>query len=713
MSNHRVASSKRSSTYKNKQLVYCNTAAFICLISNGCLAADSITVDDLLTLSPEQLFNVQISSIATGTPTPINKSAAVVSVITEQDILAIGATDLDEILETVPGLHVSRAASTVSPKYVFRGITSTFTPQTLLLVNGIPLKNSIHGIGSSVWGGMPVKAIKRIEVIRGPGSALYGADAFAGVINIITKSGDDINGTELGGRLGSFDTQSAWLLHGTGNDQWGIGLSLEYSTTDGHREIVAEDAQTSWDKVFATNISNAPGPIERRREMVESRLDIRYGQLQLRGGYQGRYNLGTETGIAQALDPQGSFRSDRINVDLTHTADQLVDNWRLVNQLSYFHGTQEPENNQLLFPAGAFGGAFPNGFIGNPGYQEEQARYTIVANYLGFDDHRLTLGSGYQWVDLYEVTETKNFDATFAPHPDGLVDVSDTDEVWLPEVDRTNAHAFIQDEWQFTDHWQLTSGIRYDHFSDFGDTINPRLALVWEATRNITTKLIYGSAFRAPNFIEQYAQANPVAKGNSELEPETIDTYELVFDHRPDKHWNYSVNLFYYEIEDFITFIPEPSGITVAQNIVSRKGLGGEFELSYKVSSEWVLLSNYAYQRATDKQSDAPVGDAPSHEIYVRSEWGAPEMWQISPQLTWVGEQKRVAGDSRGDLSDYTTVDITVRNTKLFNSLGVALSVRNLFDANVREPSPGPVAQVPGDIPMQGISVYGELSYQF
>src|SRR5690606_17372575 len=163
-------------------------------------------VADLWEMPLEQLMLVPVSSLASGTPTPVSRAASSVTVISRTDIEATGANDLDQLLETVPGLHVGRSDQSYFPKYNFRGITSTHNAEALLLINGIAVKSLFTGSRSQVWAGMPVKAIERIEVIRGPGSALYGADAFAGVINVITKTGADIARNRAGVRAGSFDT---------------------------------------------------------------------------------------------------------------------------------------------------------------------------------------------------------------------------------------------------------------------------------------------------------------------------------------------------------------------------------------------------------------------------------------------------------------------------------------------------------------------------
>ena len=117
----------------------------------------------------------ELVSIATGNAQPISKAPAVASVITAADIREMGARDIDDVLETVPGLHVSRRVVGNNPIYTFRGVYSEANPQVLMLINGISITNLFIGDRNQVWGGMPVESISRIEVIRGPGSAVYGA----------------------------------------------------------------------------------------------------------------------------------------------------------------------------------------------------------------------------------------------------------------------------------------------------------------------------------------------------------------------------------------------------------------------------------------------------------------------------------------------------------------------------------------------------------
>ena len=164
-----------------------------------------------------------------------------------------------------------------------------------------------------------------------------------------------------------------------------------------------------------------------------------------------------------------------------------------------------------------------------------------------------------------------------------LTNVTGTSLAYLPDVHRTVTSLVAQDEWQITADWQLTAGVRYDDYSDFGGTFNPRVALVWDINEQITSKLLYGKAFRAPNFVEQFTQNNPVVLGNKNLKPETINTYEWALNYRPSSSLSTAVNLFYYQINDLVSQVPDPSGLTSTyQNSGNQNGYGSEFELTGK-----------------------------------------------------------------------------------------------------------------------------------
>lgn len=679
-------------------------------VSTVCIVSADDEEEELLELYGDQ----EIISIATGSAQPISKAPAVATVITVSDIKEIGARDIDEVLETVPGLHVSRSTIGRNPIYTFRGIATDFNPQVLVLINGIPITNLFVGNRSQVWGGMPVESISRVEVIRGPGSAIYGADAFAGVINIVTKSASDINGTEFGARYGSFNSKDGWLLHGGQYGGFEFAFMAEFQTTDGHTEDVDSDFQNISDFLTGSSASLAPGSTNNGRDNLDVRLDVRKDNWTFRGGLQRRRNVEIGFGLGSALDDNAEYESDRWNADLTYHNPEFTENLDVQAQISFFNTSQENDEDTQLLPPGAnlilspaplmFVGPFPQGVIGNPEVWERHWRFNFTTLFTGFEDHAIRFGTGYTTSEIYRVREENNF----SPLGFGVVtDVSDTPFVFLPEKHRDNKYGFIQDVWSFANDWELTAGIRYDDYNDFGNTWNPRAALVWSARHDTTVKLLYGQAFRAPSFAEFRNQNNPVALGNDNLDPEEIETFELAVDFRPMEDLRISTNFFYYEWDDIIRFVPN-AGSFMAQNIGEQEGYGAEFEMEWTPMKNLSVIANYAYQDSEDKATDEDAGNAPHHQIYARANWEFLPNWYLTPSFNYIIDRDRPPGDTRDELDDYQVFDLTLRSKAFSDHWEFALGVRNLFNSSPEEPTDA-AFNISNDLPLERRSVFAEL----
>ena len=301
--------------------------------------------------------------------------------------------------------------------------------------------------------------------------------------------------------------------------------SVEFNKTDGSDSIISSDAQSLLDFFTGTAASNAPGSVNRSAENMELRLEANYKKLRVRAGAQLRDDIGDGAGAAQALNPQNKFSSKRFNIDLTYTEEELFDNTSMEIQTSYFDTSQEVEGDFILYPAGSTGpfldpfGApifppFPDGVIGNPEIFENHTRFGLRLDHKGIAKHHITVGGGYYHGEINKITETKNFGINpdtgmFILPGEPLVDVSDTPFVFLTEDGRDNKYLFFQDVWLLANDWELTAGVRHDDYSDFGGTTNPRLALVWSTSYTLTTKFLYGEAFRAPSFAQPRAINNP------------------------------------------------------------------------------------------------------------------------------------------------------------------------------------------------------------
>jgi outer membrane cobalamin receptor len=673
--------------------------------------------EDLMALFGDE----DMVSLATGKQQPISVAPAVATVITAKDIREIGATTLEEALESVPGLHVG-LNQFYNPIYTIRGIASQYNSQVLVLINGISISNLYLGNRGLAWGGMPVEAISRIEVIRGPGSATFGADAFAGVINVITKSHKDTDGIETGVQYGSFNTTGAWLTNGSKIGDFDFFFSLEYQSTNGHEEIIESDLQAILDTfVDGTNVSLAPGPVNLSRDALDVRIDLGRGNWQFRAGLQERRNLGTGAGVAEVLDPYGRFAGSRRNFDITYNTDSF-EHWNFSSQISYFYTTQEIEEELILFPPGSKLGngpaspAFTNGVIGNPEVFEKHWRFNTSAFYEGFERHTVRLGTGYQNADIYKVRESKNFgldgngNLIFPGSP--VVSVDDTASIFLPEGSRDNKFLFIQDIWKLSGDWELTSGVRYDDYSDFGSTTNPRLALVWSTRHNLTTKFLFGKAFRAPAFVDTRNQNNPVALGNPDLRPEEIETFEVAFDYRPNHTTRIGLNLFTHNWDNIIDLYPDPPPATTktVQNLGEQKGEGFEFEVESDLSQKFSVTGNLAYQNSTNQNTNSTAADAPRRQMYVRGNWKFNESWKAIAQIVSVSDRARETGDVRPKIDDYTLANLSLDYRSNSGAWETKFIARNLTDEDAREAS-SPSFQ--NDFPLARRNYVAEFRYNF
>lgn len=660
-------------------------------------------------------------SIATGAAQSLRRAPAVATVITAQDIAAMGAADLDEVLETVPGLHVSRSNGAYSPQYLIRGVASDFNPQVLMLQNGVPMTTLYVGSRGVIWGGLPLHNIARIEIIRGPGSALYGADAYAGVINVITKNAQDIQGTELGLRAGAFHTADAWVQHGGKLGALDVAAYLRVGRSDGFRRTVESDAQTGLDAVFSTRASLAPGPVNTGYRAVDGGLELGHGKWRLHAGYKGRRDVGTGAGIAGALDPVGRMGSTRTLLD-TGVADvDIAPGWRLSANASYLGYVQKLSVPVQLFPPGAFGGAFPNGVFGSPNTWERQARLSTALTFSGWAGHQWRIGLGHDDLDLYRTRELRNFNVITSgpltgvpmPTPGGQLIEAPVNDSFLAPHQRRVDYAYVQDEWSFARDWTLTAGVRHDRYSDFGTTTNPRVALVWDASLDLTVKLLYGSAFRAPSFNEQYG-VNPVASGNAAIRPETMRTVEAAMQWHVSRELQLNVNVFRYSMGDIIKTTPNPAPVPGAtfRNAGSQHGTGAEVEWIWDARRDLRLTGNYAYQRSIDELTRNDAGYAPHHHLNTRLDWTLTSDATLSARVNHVGDRVRVAGDPRPALRGYTTLDLSLRTALAQSGWELSFALLNALDADVREPSL-PSAGIANDLPMAGRSLSAQASYRF
>ncbi|MES9940085.1 MAG: TonB-dependent receptor [Candidatus Thiodiazotropha sp. 6PLUC2] len=667
---------------------------------------------------------------ATGSAKPVFLAPSVASVISKEEIQAMGARTLFEILETVPGVHIS-PSSNYGPLITninIRGITTALNPQVLVLINGVQIKDLWNGnLGHRFE--MPAEMISRVEVVRGPGSAVHGADAFAGTINIITKDGQEIDGARAGLRHGSFNTSNGWMQYGTNHQGWDLVASLEAlkQGTDDER-VIEQDLQSTLDESFGTEASLAPGAMNLDQRLINYHLGLSKDNWSARIWGLWQKDAGVGVGAAPVLDSEGSLEKDIYNLDLLYQNQDLHPDWALNFRFNYNY--TDYINKFTLFPAGAtlpigadgnlnFNNPvglthFTEGYIGQPNSSNKTLGYEATGFYDGFANHHYRIATGYKKLTL-EPHAKQNFGPGVIdgnqPVVDGDLTNVATPYLYGPSKTRHLRYLSLQDEWTLTRGWDLTLGARYDSYSDFGDTFNPRFALVWQTRYDLTTKLLYGQAFRPPSFSELYAQNNPVQLGNEALDPETIDTLELALDWRPTSDLRLATNLYAYQINDLIEAVPDADGASnTNQNARDQEGQGVEFEIEWQVNQALKLQANGAWQQSEDSDSGEEVANTPGFQYYARANWQFLPKWSLDSQWFWIGDRARAEGDSRPDIDDYQIVNLTLHRKQIMQYLDLTMAVRNLFDADVREPANSSIVN---DYPMdsRGYWVTVEVRY--
>jgi len=685
-----------------RKLLACSLALYT---TSAICSPDTNKVAELIALDLDKIMDIKV---ATDTPKELAEAPSVISIITEEDIKATGAKTLAEAIQGVPGIHVTESHLRSHTMYSLRGIQTDYTPHFLMLIDGVAEKV----LSSPLPLNFPVNSIKRIEVIRGPNSAVYGADAFSGVINVITKRGKDVEGSQIGGSLGSFDSEELWVSIASKEKNLLSLLTIYYGATMGDR-----------------NRKTPVGILNSEREDFSIHLNLDYENWSMTNlYYQSRVGLGTSAGIWANNHDFADVERYRLNLSYDERLNEFLE--FAANIVYTYH---DSETYIVLFPSGEFPVGFdgnlltepftpvdfPSGVIGNPSTEGKNWAFNAKAIFSPNNGHRLRVALGYDTID-FSPREKKNFGPgildtnNYKSVSESLVDVTGTPFIFAPKYKRELYYISLQDEVFLTGNIELTIGLRYDYYNDFGSTINPRIAMVWNTFQGFNTKLLFGKAFRAPNINELSFRNNPTVIGNPELDSEEISMLELVFDYQINNQISSVINFYNYKADKLISqdlqFVYQNKGVL--------EGYGAELELMWKPSSAISVTANYAYQKSEDPNTEEDKSLAPRSLTYFALRYNISEGWLATIQSKLVKNRKRERLDSRPEVSDYLKTDFILNYRTDDNAWNIQLKINNVFNEDIREPVPNtPLFNLDfgfsTDIPMEGRAAFVSASYKF
>ncbi|MBT0665295.1 TonB-dependent receptor [Geobacter pelophilus] len=652
-------------------------------------------------------FEEQDLVTATKRHTTLRKAPAIATIITADEIRNMGARNLEDVLKMVPGFGISTNEWGTHMVEV-RGIRTGASEKILVMIDGHSLNRNTNGsaLVYNVANKLPMENIKQVEVVRGPGSALYGNSAFVATINIITRNAEEIDGVELKAGGGSFDTWKGNLVGGKAiGDKFTASGSLDYFQTDGPKLTVEADTLTG------TPFSKAPGAPSLESKQTDAFLKVGYGDLTFRGHYYTQQE-NNYIGLASALTDGKGGNLDTYWGELAYGL-QLVDG--LSANLKLYYDYYDQNGQVKIYPNG-FAGVFPDGMIGDPKLKNRTIGGELQMDWDLFSGNHLIAGLSYEVLSQYDVKQLANFNPTTGAPLGSVQEVAN----WNKDATRQIFATYLQDEWQLLEQVNLTAGARYDHYSDFGDTFNPRVGLVWSFLENADLKLLYGQAFRAPNFQELYNINNPVVVGNPNLKPERIETYEAGLAWRLNRYFAADMNYFYSTIDDQVGWDTTTTP-AINANIGKSQTQGVEMGVNgaYGADIYWKLA--YAWQDPRDANTDQRLPYVPAHRASGIVNYALTKYLNLHTNLLWTGPRPRPQGDNRPEMASYTTVDLAVTLKNFFETLEIQAAVRNLFDQRYKDPDTsggalnlaGTGPKVPGDFPREGISFLVSASYKF
>ena len=638
-------------------------------------------------------------TIATRHKTPINKAPSIVTVITSKQIKQMGFRTLIDVLKIVPGFYVSMD-ETGEREIAVRGVLDDASQKIKVLIDG----HSINDVwrGGAMWNfnDLPVENVKRIEVIRGPGSALYGQNAFLAVVNVITKDTEDIDGIQVTTSGGSFSTQNYNLLFGRGFGDLKISGFLDYFDTQGFSRKIEQDA------LFPAAASRSPGQSQNRKEKTDLNLRLSYNNLEVKAKYMKKRRK-DYIGVGDALNEESILRDTYMFTEVTYKLS-LNEKLNITPKLYYDQYNYDPffEQRPDGHTAGPF--SYPNGIKGQLRFKQRTIGFDNQVNYKVFEGNELTFGLQYEWIHQHDIKYGKNSHPITNANLTTVVDFTHD----LPFTRKATRHVYafyLQDEWNITKDIDLTVGVRHDRFTRFEGTTNPRMGLIWRFVEDAHLKLLLATAFKAPSFQELFLTNNSVKIGNPSLDPEKINTFELGLGYNFTKHMSVSMNYFYNRIRDKI--ILDAGSPKQFQNGGGSRIQGIEAEWKADFGNDNYVFANYTFQDAEDTRSRNRLPDVPVHNSNIGINAGLCEYANANLTTLLSGPRPREDGDTRRDIPAQALVNLTLIGKNFVDNFEVRGSVFNLFDKRYYDPSPQDT--VPTDYPQQGRSFIIELRYEF
>jgi iron complex outermembrane receptor protein len=635
----------------------CHATLAFCLFAPSAIFAQVPKPPDLTQFSLEDLMNVQVVSVSRKEQ-PLSKTGAAIFVITQDDIHRSGAANIPDVLRMAPGVNVARIDGNAWAISI-RGFNSRYSDKILVLIDG----RSIYSPAFSgvYWDqiDVPLEDIERIEVIRGPGGTVWGADAVNGVINIITMNSKSTQGGLVVAAVGSQESGSLTQYGGTAGAAGTYRAFVRYSNTDSSINSANGAAADGWHEFhggFRADLELSP----QDKLMVQG--DI----------YQSAEGQTLTTVLAQQLPAVATF-----NDPITVSSGDLQARWShtLANgsdmSLNVYYNHVNRLDQGLVEDSNTFDIDFQHHFALN-------SRNDVV------------------WGLSYRATDDKL--------------TSGFDNMWFPSQRTDNLYtAFVQDEIKLAESAWLTVGSKFEHNAYTGFQYEPSAQFVWTPTARQTMWLSAAQAIREParqdTDIRFDAAIIPLAagnfgvlqfEGNKNIKAEQLRDYEVGYRAQATKRLSFDAAAFrsyYRHLETsepgapYFVDTPGPPHFVFPFELIGAahaRTYGGEIFAIWNLTSRWRLSPGYSLLRMNiiqdplSESSAAVSGNAPEHQVQIRSSLGLRSNLDWDTSLYFVG---RVSDEQ---VPSYTRLDTQIR-WRIRGPIEFSVNGQNLLTARHME----------------------------
>ena len=609
----------------------------------------------------EDLYTV---SIASRREEPLRRAPAAVTVITGEDLKRFRT--LEEALASVPGFFVDRYE--VKNKIYLRGLPDSF----LVMMDGVPFSNDTSTSSYPQGLALSLDYLEKIEIIRGPGSALWGADAFSGVVNLVTKKGKDVQGTLVSSEVGTFNTQRYKLLSGYNKRDLDLLVSAAYSTSHDFEHNPPRQNGL------------LPDPGERKRDYFsEFYGKLRYKEnIEISGRVSNYKNFYSEPRFGYNGEEYTPFSF------LQATYNKEIGSFSNLLLSAYTEHFESFEASQLLTTR----------------TENRQYGWELKYDFNLFKNHYTTLGVAGRINDGKRTkTLIKLFNAPIFTA--------------IPSFYTHRQSVYLQDKYKVSDTLEITAGVRYDKHSEYKRTLSPRFGLSWSFFNDFNLKLLYGRAFRTPNLA--------VLLNDSNLRTEKIESYEAELGYRYRNVLSLKLNFFYNRLKDIV----EEVSLGIVRNRGRDQIKGIDFSVLYQPVSYLSLYANASYLfenrdgfEATYQINSPDFSEV--QEINIDNSLVSPRSmfhWGIrysffnyftaNLDCSYYAKRKLPLNpfyQRRGTISPYLMVDFNLfLNHLLDDRLEMSLKARNIFDSDYH--TRGRYSVIDG----AGRGVFFSLKYKF